>query len=173
MSSQAAKAQEILLPVKTSIIVLSLALALFLNLLPWSGFGLLIRPDFVALILLYWCIYWPRKVGFGTAWGMGLLMDVADATLLGEHAFAYSLLVYLAIIVRRHVRMFGAREQVWHILPILLVSQLAILLIKVYNGAEFIGWGYFLSSVTGTLLWPALSGLLAILLRLKPEPDQI
>jgi len=62
---------------------------------------------------------------------------------------------------------------VWHILPISLVSQIAILLIKVYNGAEFIGWGYFLSSVTGSLLWPPLSGLLAILLRLKPEPDQI
>jgi len=173
MSTQTAKAQEILLPVKTSVIVLSLALALFLNLLPWSGFGLLIRPDFVALILLYWCINWPRKIGFGVAWGMGLLVDVADATTLGEHAFAYSLLIYLAIVLRRHVRMFNAREQVWHILPILLVSQIAILLIKVYNGADFIGWGYFLSSVTGSLLWPPLSGLLAILLRLKPEPDQI
>ena len=173
MSSQAAKAQEILLPVKTSFIVLTLVLALFLNLLPWSGFGLLIRPDFVALVLVYWCIHWPRKVGFGTAWGMGLLMDVADATLLGEHAFAYSLLVYLAILVRRRVLLFGAREQVWHILLVLLITQLAILLIKVYSGAEFIGWGYFLSSVTGSLLWPALSALLTIFLRLKPEPDQI
>ncbi len=173
MPSQAAKAQDILLPVRTSFIVLTLALAFFLNLLPWSGFGLLIRPDFVALTLLYWCIHWPRKVGFGTAWGIGLLVDVADATLLGEHAFAYSLLAYLAIILRRRVLLFSAREQVWHILPVLLISQLAILLIKVYNGAEFIGWGYFLSSVTGSLLWPALSALLAILLRLKTDPDQI
>ncbi|HUL40400.1 MAG TPA: rod shape-determining protein MreD [Burkholderiales bacterium] len=173
MPSQAAQAQEILLPVKTSVIVLSLAIALFLNLLPWSGFGLLIRPDFVALILLYWCMHWPRKVGFGTAWGMGLLMDVADATLLGEHAFAYSLLVYLAIIVRRRALVFSPREQVWHVLSLLLISQLAILLVKVYSGAEFIGWGYFLSSVTGSLLWPALSALLAVVLRLKPEPDQV
>jgi len=173
MSTQAAIAKEILLPVKTSFIVLTLTLAFFLNLLPWSGFGLLIRPDFVALILLYWCIYWPRKVGFGTAWGTGLLMDVADATLLGEHAFAYSLLTYLAIILRRRVLLFSAREQVWYILPVLLISQLAILLIKVYSGAYFIGWGYFLSSVTGTLLWPALSALIAVLLRIKPNPDQI
>jgi rod shape-determining protein MreD len=112
-------------------------------------------------------------VGFGTAWGTGLLMDVADATLLGEHAFAYSLLVYLAIILRRRVLLFSAREQVWYILPVLLISQLAILLIKVYSGAYFIGWGYFLSSVTGTLLWPALSALIAVLLRIKPNPDQI
>ena len=173
MLSQAAKAQEILLPVKTSFVFLTLAIALFLNLLPWSGFALLIRPDFVALTLLYWCIHWPRKVSFGTAWGMGLLMDVADATLLGEHAFAYSLLVYLAIIVRRRVLLFNAREQVWHILPILFISQLAILLIKIYSGAEFIGWGYFLSSVTGSLLWPALSALFTMLLRPKPDAEQI
>ena len=169
----AAQAQEILLPVKTSFIVLTFAIAFLLNLLPWSGFGLLIRPDFVALTLLYWCIHWPRKVSFGTAWGTGLLLDVADATLLGEHAFAYSLLAYLAIMLRRRLLLFGLREQVWHILPVLLITQLAILLIKVYSGANFIGWGYFLSSVTGSLLWPALSALLSILLRLKPEPDQI
>ena len=162
-----------LLPVKTSFIVLTFAIAFLLNLLPWSGFGLLIRPDFVALTLLYWCIHWPRKVSFGTAWGTGLLLDVADATLLGEHAFAYSLLAYLAIMLRRRLLLFGLREQVWHILPVLLITQLAILLIKVYSGANFIGWGYFLSSVTGSLLWPALSALLTILLRLKHEPDQI
>jgi rod shape-determining protein MreD len=104
---------------------------------------------------------------------MGLLMDVSDATLLGEHAFAYSFPVYLAIIVRRRVLLFGAREQVWHILPVLLITQLAILLIKVYSGAEFIGLGYFLSSVTGSLIWPAISALLTILLRLKPDPEQI
>jgi rod shape-determining protein MreD len=169
----ATQAQEFLLPVKTSFIVLTLAIAFFLNLLPWSGFGLLIRPDFVALTLVYWCIHWPRKVGIATAWGTGLLLDVADATLLGEHAFAYSLLAYLSIMLRRRVLLFGLREQVWHILPVLLITQLAILLIKVYSGAVFIGWGYFLSSVTGSLLWPALSALLSVLLRLKPEPDQI
>ena len=173
ITTSAAQAQEILLPVKTSFIVLTFAIAFLLNLLPWSGFGLLIRPDFVALTLLYWCIHWPRKVSFGTAWGTGLLLDVADATLLGEHAFAYSLLAYLAIMLRRRLLLFGLREQVWHILPVLLITQLAILLIKVYSGANFIGWGYFLSSVTGSLLWPALSALLSILLRLKPEPDQI
>lgn len=169
----AAQAQEFLLPVKTHFIVLTLAIAFFLNLLPWSGFVLLIRPDFVALTLVYWCIHRPRKVGIATAWGTGLLLDVADATLLGEHAFAYSLLAYLSIMLRRRVLLFGLREQVWHILPVLLITQLAILLIKVYSGAVFIGWGYFLSSVTGSLLWPALSALLSVLLRLKPEPDQI
>ena len=173
MPTPAAQAQEFLLPVKTRFIVLTLATAFFLNLLPWSGFGLLIRPDFVALTLVYWCIHWPRKVGIATAWGTGLLLDVADATLLGEHAFAYSLLAYLSIMLRRRVLLFGLREQVWHILPVLLITQLAILLIKVYSGAVFIGWGYFLSSVIGSLLWPALSALLSMLLRLRPDSDQI
>ena len=49
-------------------------------------------PDFLALVLLYWCIQEPRYVGVGTAWAVGLVMDVADATVFGQHALAYAVL---------------------------------------------------------------------------------
>ncbi|MGH6693222.1 MAG: rod shape-determining protein MreD, partial [Gammaproteobacteria bacterium] len=106
--------QEILLPVRAGFIALTLVAALMLNLLPWSGAWLWLKPDFVALVVLYWCIEQPRKVGFVSAWMMGLIMDVADGTLLGEHALAYSILAYAGIVLHRRVRMFSGTPQAVH-----------------------------------------------------------
>src|SRR5262245_32287095 len=94
---------EILLPVKPVFIVFTLIAALLVNLLPWSGWLLAIKPDFVALVMLYWCIHQPRKVGFTVAWLMGLMMDVADGSVLGQHALAYSVLAYAGIVLHRRV----------------------------------------------------------------------
>ena len=80
--------QEILLPVRGSFIVVTLIAALLVNLLPWSGAALWIRPDFVALVVLYWCIEQPRKIGFLAPWLLGLFMDIADGSLFGQHALA-------------------------------------------------------------------------------------
>jgi len=86
----------ILLPVSPLFIAFSLICAFMLNLMPWGRW--IGAPDFVALVLVFWGIHQPRKVGIGIAFSMGLLMDVHDATLLGENALAYTLLSYLAII---------------------------------------------------------------------------
>ena len=69
---------EVLRPVNPAFIAITLVIALLLNLLPISGTALMVRPDFLAVVLLYWCIQAPRYVGVGIAWFMGLLMDVGD-----------------------------------------------------------------------------------------------
>ncbi|MEO8009231.1 MAG: rod shape-determining protein MreD, partial [Betaproteobacteria bacterium] len=89
--------EEILLPVKPIYIALTLLVALMINLLPLTGWVLALRPDFVALVLLYWGIYQPRKIGFLPAWLLGLAMDVADGSLFGQHALAYSFMMFAAI----------------------------------------------------------------------------
>ena len=96
--------QEILRPAKTGFIVFTLVMALLINLLPWAGWGLWVRPDFVALVLLYWCIDQPRKIGFSVAWVLGLLMDVADGSLFGQHALAYTIVAYAGIVLHRRVQ---------------------------------------------------------------------
>ena len=77
---------HILRPVNPSFIGFSLVAAFFMNLFPWGGWGWV--PDFVALTLIFWSIYQPRKVGIGIAFLMGLVMDVHSASLLGENALA-------------------------------------------------------------------------------------
>ena len=78
--------EEILRPAKPWFVLSSLLVGLLLNLVPVSGVVLAYRPDFLALVLLYWCIQEPRYVGVATAWIVGLLMDVGDATVFGQHA---------------------------------------------------------------------------------------
>ena len=163
--------EEILLPVKPIYIALTLLVALMTNLLPLTGWVLALRPDFVALVLLYWGIYQPRKIGFLPAWLTGLAMDVADGSLFGQHALAYVVMMFAAIALHRRVSMFDMRHQILHVLPILLIMQLIVLGVREAAGAEFPGWWYFLASITGALLWPVTDLLLKIPLRQRPDPD--
>ena len=164
--------EEILLPVKPLYVAITLFVAMLINLLPLTGWALLLRPDFVALVLLYWGIYQPRKVGFLPAFLLGLAMDVADASLFGQHALAYSVMMFGAIFLHRRVSMFDMRHQILHVLPILLMMQLIVLGVRHAAGGEFPGWWYFLTSITGALLWPATDLLLKIPLRQRIDPDE-
>jgi rod shape-determining protein MreD len=161
---------EILLPVRPGFIALTLIAALLANLLPWSGVGLWIKPDFVALVLLYWCIEQPRKVGFVAAWLFGLFMDVADGTLFGQHALAYSILAYAGLVLHRRVLGFSGTPQVLHVVILLLMNDLFVLAIRMLAGADFPGFQYFVGSFVAGALWLPLGVLLKLPQRTKPDP---
>jgi rod shape-determining protein MreD len=173
MAGTRSEPQEILLPVRAGFIALTLVAALMLNLLPWSGAWLWIKPDFVALVVLYWCIEQPRKVGFISAWVMGLFMDVADGTLFGQHALAYSILAYAGIVLHRRVRMFSGTPQAVHVLVLLLMNDLIVLAVRKVAGADFPGLQYFLGSFVAAALWLPLGALLKLPLRPRLDPDGI
>lgn len=163
--------EEILLPVKSAYIALTLFIALMLNLLPLTGWVLALRPDFVALSLLYWGIHQPRKIGFLPAWLLGLAMDVADGSLFGQHALAYSVMMFAAIALHRRVSMFALRHQMLHVLAILLLMQLIILGARQAAGGDLPGWWYFVSSFTGAALWPLIHIVFTAPLRPRHDPD--
>ena len=88
-----------------------------------TGVALALRPDFLALVLLYWCIQEPRYVGVGVAWALGLVMDVADATVFGQHALAYAVLAYAAEYFRRRVLRFPLWQQAAQVAVLLLALR--------------------------------------------------
>ncbi|MEC4718757.1 rod shape-determining protein MreD [Noviherbaspirillum sp. CPCC 100848] len=148
----------ILLPANPLFIAASISLAFLLNLLPWGHWvGV---PDFVALVLVFWSIHQPRKVGIGIAFMMGLLMDVHDATLLGENALSYTLLSYFSIMIHRRVLWFKMGTQAAHVLPLLLFMQAVQLVIRMLVSGKFPGWMYFLESLVAAALWPVVSAIL-------------
>ena len=165
-SLSVADPNEVLRPVNPAFIALTLFLALLLNLLPLSGTALMLRPDFLALVLLYWCIQAPRYVGVGIAWFMGLLMDVGDATIFGQHALAYAFLAYAAEYFRRRVLRFPLWQQALQVAFLLLLCAALVLLVRVVGGAPLPPWTYFGASLTGALLWP----LASVLLQLPQRP---
>jgi len=155
-----ASPDEILRPAKPWFVLLSLLLGLLANLAPLTGTALAFRPDFLALVLLYWCIQQPRYVGVGTAWVVGLLMDVGDATLFGQHALAYAVLAYGAEYFRRRVLRFPLWQQAVQVAGLLIICSSIVLLVRVVGGALLPGWIYFAPPLVGAVLWPVISILL-------------
>ncbi len=148
----------ILLPVSPLFIGFSLMIAFLLNMLPWGHF--IGAPDFVALVLVFWGIHQPRKVGIGVAFSMGLMMDVHEATLLGENALAYTLLSYFAIMIHRRVLWFPVLTQAMHVFPLLLMTQAIQVMVRFIVSGKFSGWMYFVESGVGVALWPLITWML-------------
>ncbi|OWW18865.1 rod shape-determining protein MreD [Noviherbaspirillum denitrificans] len=162
--------QYILLPANPLFIAASLICAFLLNLLPWGQWvGV---PDFVALVLIFWSIHQPRKVGIGIAFFMGLLMDVHDATLLGENALSYTLVSYFAIMIHRRVLWFKVPTQTLHVLPLLFMMQFVQLVIRLMVSGDFPGWLYFLECIFTAALWPAVTWLLLAPQRRAVDRDE-
>lgn len=160
---------QILLPVRMSTIFGSFALALFLNFLPWTDLRFV--PDFVALVLCFWCVRQPRLVGLGVGWMLGLLADAGNGVLLGQHALAYSLLAFLSVWLSRRILWFGPMLQSLHIALILFVTQAAVLVVRLAAGDPFPGWPIIVSPLAGAILWPAVTWLLLRPQR-RPEREQ-
>lgn len=140
-------------PISPGQVYLSLFLALLLHMLPWSGFGLWLRPDFVLMVLLYWMIRAPHLCNIGSAWVMGMLVDLAGGDLFGQHALAYIITAFFAVTYQRRATLFNRTQQAGYVFTLLFVSQLVLLVLKLFGGAELPGSRYFLPSVTGLLLW--------------------
>ena len=168
----AARPEEILLPVKPWFVMVTLFVGFMANMLPLSGVMLTFRPDFLALVLLYWCIQEPRLIGVGIAWCLGLLMDVADATVFGQHALAYALLAYAAEYFRRRVLRFPLWQQAAQVAVLLLLCSGLVALVRVVGGAPLPRWTYVMGSLTGALLWPPLTALLQWPQRPPPSPAE-
>jgi len=168
--SSPSSAQSILLPVRAGTILASLAAALLLNFLPWNSIALV--PDFVALVLAFWCVRQPRLVGLGAAWLLGLLTDVGNGVLLGQHALAYCLLAFTAITLSRRILWFPLWGQALHIAALLLFAQGVSALVRLAAGAEFPGWGIVAGPLIGAVLWPVVSVLLLLPQRMPTGVDE-
>lgn len=172
MSTDLPKDREFLLPANGLFIALSLFVAILLNWLPWHGWALVLRPDFVAVVLLYWCTHKPYRVGIGMAWAIGIFADVADASLFGQHALAYTVLAFGGTVLHRRIQMFDMRQQTMQIFPLLLISY-AVYAAVHWQVRGFVVWEYFFGSVTSTMLWVPLTILLQTLRNPRSDSNEL
>lgn len=154
------RSSRILLPVKLWFIYFSLFVALFLAYIPTGRLPGM--PDWVALVLAFWCIREPLRVGMGAGFLFGLLVDLGHGAALGQHGLAYVILAYLVGAVSRRVLWFSPFEQALHVLPLLLLTQVVMVVVRLLAGAEFPGWWIFLGPFVAAALWVPVNFLLLL-----------
>ncbi|MBI2733806.1 MAG: rod shape-determining protein MreD [Aquabacterium sp.] len=164
------RGSELLLPVNPLFIWFSLFVALCLNMLPWGRMAGV--PDFLAIALVFWNVHQPRRVGVGGAFVLGLLMDVHQGALLGQHALAYTLLSFFAITVHRRLLWFTVGSQAVQIVPLFVAAHAVSLLVRMIAGAGFPGWGLLGAPLIESLLWPVASFVLLAPQRRAPDRDK-
>jgi rod shape-determining protein MreD len=161
---------QLLLPVRPLFIALALLAAFALNLLPLGRQSAM--PDWLAVVLVFWGVHQPRRIGIGWAFGFGLLMDVHQGALLGQHALAYALLSFAAISIHRRLLWFGLAAQAVQILPLFLAAHGVQLLVRLVAGDAFPGWAFLLAPVFEAALWPLATLVLLAPQRRAPDPDE-
>lgn len=150
--------KRLLLPVNPLFVFSTLGISVILNCFPFTGSPFV--PDFIALCLLFWAIYQPRLVSMGSGFALGLLMDVICATTFGQYALAYVLLAYLGNSFSTRILRFRLTGQMFHVFPILLISQLTVAIIGRITYSFWPEWPYFTASLTSVLLWPLCNFIL-------------
>ncbi len=165
--------QQLLLPANPFFIYGTLLVALLLNMLQNIGFwgrGAWV-PDLLALVLVFWSVHQPLRVGIGAAFVFGLFMDVHQGGLLGANALAYTVLSFFAITIHRRLLWFSVPSQALQVLPLFFAAQIIALGAKMLAGGSFPGFTMFLAPVVQSVLWPVASVLLLVPQRRAPDPD--
>jgi rod shape-determining protein MreD len=111
-------------------------------------------------VLVFWTVHEPRSIGQGMAFTLGLLMDVSDSMLLGQHALAYVAAVFGAQVLRVRILSFHLPEQTLHVLGLTVAASLVTLSLNVLLGADFPGLAYLVSPAATALLWAPVTWLL-------------
>ena len=162
--------QQLLLPANPFFIWGSLLLALVVNMLPLGRTPWL--PDVVAVVLVFWSVHQPQRVGIGVAFFFGLCMDVHQTSLLGQHALAYTALSYFAITIHRRLLWFSVPSQAVQVLPLFLAAHAIELALRMAAGGVFPGFNVLLAPLVEAVLWPVISVILLAPQRRAPDPDE-
>ncbi len=137
------------------VIVASFILAVLLALLPLPTWATFWRPDWVAMVLIYWCIALPRRVGVFSGWLSGLMLDALLGTLLGQHALALTLVAFLSGKMHRRLRVYPLRQQVFVVFFLVAIVHLFNALIRHWQGyPPPLHLEFLYPAITSFFLWP-------------------
>jgi len=137
-------------------IALSFLLALALSIVPLPGTVEMLRPEWVTLVLIYWCMALPSRIGIGIGWLLGLMLDVLRDTLIGQYALALALVAFLTLHLHQRIRVFPLWQQALSIFVLIMLQNLIVLWIKGLTGYSPDFWSILPSAFTSTLIWPLL-----------------
>lgn len=164
--------RPLLLPANPKFIVLTLVLALLLHML-LGLLGWYWLPDVLAIVVVFWTVHQPRRVGLVLAFVLGLALDVHESALLGQNALSYVVLSGLATIAQRRLLWFPLREQALQILPLFVFASVVEWLTRLIVQDAWPAWTQMLGPLLQAALWPLVGALLLAPQRRAFERDDI
>lgn len=138
-------------------VAFTLVVALLLKQIPWQGWGLIMRPDFVLIAVLFWALHRPSRMGMTVAFLLGLLSDFQDGVVFGQHASAYVLGVYTVQYFRLRFLQFDALQQSAQMLPILILVQFVVLVTGWLSTRPPLGINILLPALSEVVVWYLLA----------------
>lgn len=136
------------------VILLSFVAALMLTLAPLPEWAAHLRPAWVAMVLIYWCMALPERIGVGVGWIAGLFLDVISGSLLGQYALTLTLIAWITHNLHRRLRLYPIWQQALLVLMLLLLQQLLVIWIRGFIGQSPDTMMHWMPAFTSMLLWP-------------------
>lgn len=134
--------------------IASILLAFVLQLTPLPQALLPLKPFWLALVLIYWAIEAPHRIGLGFAFLLGLAGDILTGQLLGEQALRLIILAFIVLRFRSRLRFFPMWQQTLAVLGLLLNDRVVVLMLRGFSGDPMPGVGFWGAPVVGMLAWP-------------------
>lgn len=136
------------------VIPVSLVLALILMILPIPDWAQMYRPNWIALVLIYWSMALPQRVGLWFAFFSGIVLDTSLGTLLGQHTLALVVVVFLNLNFHQRIRVLALAQQAIYVFALLLINQVMVAWVEGVLGRPTPIMAYFGAPLVGMLIWP-------------------
>lgn len=142
-------------------VLMTLIVGLMLMIVPLPSSAEYFRPDWLTLLVIFWAIQLPRTWSIGSAWVAGILLDVAQGTLLGQHALALCFVAFITVRFHLQMRVFPLLQLTAMVSAMLALYQFLLFWINGVAGIEAPAITYWGPVVSGTLLWPLVYSVLS------------
>lgn len=141
-------------------VLFTVLIAAFLSLLPVPDWLIWLKPRWVVLVAIFWAMILPNRFGVVSAWLIGLLMDFAQGTILGEQAIALAIITYITIKMHARILHFTPAQKILTVFILIVVYQLLMFVMQMIFAKATFSWFYWLTPFTSILFWPLVYGIL-------------
>ena len=137
-------------------VIVSFVFGLMLTMMPLPDAADAFRPDWLAMLVIFWAMQLPRTWSVGSAWIIGIVLDASQGTLLGQHALALCCVAFITVRFHLLMRVFPIPQLTATVLPILAIYQFLLFWINGVAGVHAPSIAYWGPVISGTLLWPVV-----------------
>jgi rod shape-determining protein MreD len=142
-------------------VLITILIGFMLMIMPLPAGAQSFRPDWLVLVLIFWAMSAPRSYSVGIAWLLGIVLDVSQGTLLGQHALALCVVIYITVKFHLLMRVFPLLQLTVTVFALLALYQFLLFWINGVAGVSASAVDYWGPVVSGTIIWPVLSTFLS------------